>query len=107
MALDPFIVFQRPDFLELWLFDPFQFFAAALGVDDGPVPDPTTRDGLRILYSHIDGDGFGNKSVVETGRRSAEIIRDQVIKAYPIPITFSIIEAEIRGRLVGQKPGDQ
>ena len=107
MALDPFIVFQRPDFLELWLFDPFQFFSAALGVDDGPVPDPTTRDGLRILYSHIDGDGFGNKSLVETGKRSAEIIRDQVIKAYPIPITFSIIEAEIRGRLIGQKPGDE
>jgi hypothetical protein len=107
MALDPFVAFQRPDFLELWLFDPFQFFSAALGVDAGPVPDPTTRDGLRILYSHIDGDGFGNKSLVETGKCSAEIIRDQVIKAYPIPITFSIIEAEIRGRLVGQKPGDE
>jgi len=107
MGLDPFIAFQRPDFLELWLCDPFQFFSAALGVDEGPVPDPTTRDGLRILYSHIDGDGFANKSVVETGKRSAEIIRDQVIKAYPIPITFSIIEAEIRGRLVGQMPGDE
>jgi len=107
MALSPFIDFQRPDFLELWLFDPFQFFAAALGADQGPVPDTTTRDGLRVLYSHIDGDGFGNKSVVETGKRSAEIIRDQVIKVYPIPITFSIIEAEIRGRLVGQMPGDE
>jgi hypothetical protein len=107
MALDPFIAFQRPDFLELWLCDPFQFFSNALGTDDGPVPDTTTRDGLRVLYSHIDGDGFGNKSVVETGKRSAEIIRDQIIKAYPIPITVSIIEAEIRGRLVGQKPGDE
>lgn len=107
MALDPFITFQRPDFLELWIFDPFQYFSAALGSDAGPVPDTTTRDGLRILYSHIDGDGFGNKSVVESGRRSAEIIRDQIIKVYPIPITFSIIEAEIRGRLIGQTPGDE
>jgi polysaccharide biosynthesis protein PelA len=107
MALDPFLGFQRPDFHELWLCDPFKFFSAALGVDDGPVPDTTTRDGLRVLYSHIDGDGFGNKSLVETGKRSAEIIRDQVIKAFPIPITLSIIEAEIRGRLVGQKPGDE
>ncbi len=107
MALDPYITFQRPDFVELWLCDPFQYFSAALGVDEGPVPDTTTRDGLRILYSHIDGDGFGNMSLVETGKRSAEIIRDQVIKAYPIPITVSIIEAEIRGRLVGQKPGDE
>jgi len=106
-AFDPFLTFQRPDFLELWLFDPFQYFSAALGVEEGPVPDTTTRDGLRILYSHIDGDGFGNKSLVEKGKCSAEIIRDQVIKAYPIPITFSIIEAEIRGRLVGQKPGDE
>jgi len=107
MVLDPFITFQRPDFLELWLCDPFQYFSAALGVTEGPVPDTTTRDGLRILYSHIDGDGFADKSLVETGKRSAEIIRDQIIKAYPIPITFSIIEAEIRGRLVNQKPGDQ
>ena len=107
MALDPFITFQRPDFLELWLCDPFQYFSAALGGDTGPIPDTTTRDGLRILYSHIDGDGFRNQSVVETGKRSAEIIRDQVIKAYPVPITFSIIEAEIRGRLIGQKPGEE
>ena len=107
MAMDPFVAFQRPDFIELWLCDPFRFFSAALGVDDGPVPDTTTRDGLRVLYSHIDGDGFGNKSFVEAGKRSAEIIRDQVIKVYPIPITFSVIEAEIRGRLVGQKPGDE
>ena len=110
MALEPFLTFQRPDFLELWLCDPFQYFSAALGVDAviaGPVPDTTTRDGLRILYSHIDGDGFGNQSLVEHGKRSAEIVRDQVIKAYPIPITFSVIEAEIRGRLVGQEQGDE
>jgi len=44
---------------------------------------------------------------VEHGKRSAEIVRDQVIKAYPIPITFSVIEAEIRGRLVGQEQGDE
>lgn len=107
MALDPYITFQRPDFVELWLCDPFQFFSAALEVDEGPVPDTTTRDGLRILYSHIDGDGFGNMSLVQAGQRSAEIIREQVIKAFPIPITVSIIEAEVRGRLVGQKPGDE
>jgi polysaccharide biosynthesis protein PelA len=107
MALEPFLTFQRPDFLELWLFDPFKYFSAALGAEQGPVPDTTTRDGLRIVYSHVDGDGFGNKSIVEVGKLSAEIIRDQVIKAFPIPITFSIIEAEIRGRLVGQKEGDE
>jgi hypothetical protein len=76
-------------------------------VEDGPVPDTTTRDGLRILYSHIDGDGFANQSVVEAGKTSAEVIRDQIIKAFPIPITFSVIEAEIRGRLVSQKPKDE
>src|SRR5947208_15804633 len=62
---------------------------------------------LTILFSHIHGDWFTNKSAVETGQLSAEVVRDQVIKVYPIPITFSIIEAEIRGRLVGQKPGDE
>jgi hypothetical protein len=107
VALDPFLTFQRPDFFELWLLDPFRFFGAALQTDQGPVPDSTTRDGLRLFYSHIDGDGFGNLSIVETGKRSAEIIRDRIIKVFPVPITCSVIEAEIRGRVMGQKPEDE
>ena len=107
MALDPYLLFRRPDYHELWLIDPFHFFASALEAGDAPVPDPTTRDGLRVFFSHIDGDGFRDLSEVEFGKRSSEIIRDYVLKKYPVPVTVSVIEAEIRARAEDQKPEEE
>lgn len=106
MLLDPYALFRRPDLDELWLVDPFYFFHAALGRAVLPVPDTTTRDGVRIFFSHIDGDGFRHASSVEPGRHSGELIVERVIKKYPFPFTVSFIEAEIRGLVVDQKPGD-
>ncbi|KAF0172244.1 MAG: hypothetical protein FD161_4061 [Limisphaerales bacterium] len=106
MLLDPYALFRRPDLDELWLVDPFYFFHAALGRAVLPVPDTTTCDGVRIFFSHIDGDGFRHVSSVEPGRRSGELIVERVIKKYPFPFTVSFIEAEIRGLVVDQKPGD-
>ena len=106
MLLDPYALFRRPDLDELWLVDPFYFFHAALGRAVLPVPDTTTRDGVRLFFTHIDGDGFRHNSSVESGRRSGELITERVIKKYPFPFTVSFIEAEIRGLVVGQPPGD-
>ena len=106
MLLDPYALFRRPDLDELWIVDPFYFFHAALGRAVFPVPDTTTRDGVRIFFSHIDGDGFRHVSSVEPGRRSGEIIVERIIKRFPFPFTVSFIEAEIRGLVVDQKPGD-
>ncbi len=106
ILLDPYALFRRPDLDELWLVDPFYFFHAALGRVLLPVPDTTTRDGVRIFFSHIDGDGFRHVSSVEPGRRSGELIVERIIKKYPFPFTVSFIEAEIRGLVVDQKPGD-
>lgn len=86
--------------------DPFYFFHAALGRVELPVPDTTTRDGARIFFSHIDGDGFRHSSSVEPGRHSGELIVERIIKKYPFPFTVSFIEAEVRGLVVDQKPGD-
>jgi len=106
MLLDPYTLFRRPDLDELWMVDPFYFFHAALGRVELPVPDTTTRDGARIFFSHIDGDGFRHSSSVEPGRRSGELIVERIIKKYPFPFTVSFIEAEVRGLVVDQKPGD-
>ncbi len=104
--LDSYTLFRRPSEEELWMVDPFYFFQAALGRTALPVPDTTTRDGVRIFYSHIDGDGFRHRSSVEPGRRSGEIVFDRIVKPYPFPFTISFIEAEIRGLVVDQPPGD-
>ncbi len=106
VALDPYVLFRRADFREFWHLDPFAFLQRALGELGGPVPDVTTRDGLRLYMSHIDGDGFSNFSRVELGQRSAEIIRDRILKKYPLPATVSIIEAELRGFVRLQRAED-
>ena len=106
MLLEPYMLFRRPDLDELWFVDPFYFLHAALGRPAMPVPDTTTRDGVRIFFTHIDGDGFRHFSSVEPGRRSGEIIVDHVIRKYPVPFTVSFIEAEIRGLVFGQRAGD-
>jgi peptidoglycan/xylan/chitin deacetylase (PgdA/CDA1 family) len=106
VALDPYLFFRRADFRELWHLDPLAFLQRALGDFGAPVPDATTRDGLRLFLNHIDGDGFSNFSRVEPGRRSAEIIRDRILKKYPLPVTVSVIEAEVRALIRTQKLED-
>ncbi len=106
MAMDPFVFFRRADFREFWRIDPFAFLALALGEYAAPAPDTTTRDGRRMLMSHVDGDGFSNFSSVTPGQRSAEILRDRILKKYPLPITVSIIEAELRALIRTQRAAD-
>ena len=106
-ALEPYVFFHRPDVVPFWLLDPFAFFAEILDHQAWPAPDATTRDGVRVFYSHIDGDGFRHKSTVEKGQTSAEIILEQVIKKYPVPFTCSVIESEIRGLVVDQQREDE
>lgn len=106
MALDPYVLFQRADFVYFWYIDPFAFLSEALALPNWPAPDTSTRDGKRIFFTHIDGDGFRHKSSVEIGKTSSDILMERVVKKYPVPFTCSIIEAEIRGIVVGQEAGD-
>lgn len=104
--LDPHVTFMRPDEDEMWKIDPYAFFDAFLGRHNFPIPDTTTRDGVRIFFAHIDGDGFRHKSAVEKDRRSGDLLFEKVVEKYPFPITLSIIEAEITAVIEGQNPAD-
>lgn len=92
---------HRPDPVHQWYINPFKFLKAALGEPDGvPVPDVTTAGGLRIFYSHIDGDGWNNvtqiKKYAKRKMLSAEVIKQEVLAAYPdMPVNVSIIGAEM------------
>lgn len=66
-----------------------------------PVPDVTTRDGRRLFYSHIDGDGFATPSSFKGHPLCAELIRERILKVFPFPITVSVIESEIRAQAAG------
>lgn len=102
VSLDPYTLFTRADFVEFWNLDPFSFLTKVLGDFNAPAPDTTTRDGCRLFLNHIDGDGFANGNWVEPGRYSSEVVRDRILKKYPLPVTVSVIEAEVRGLVKGQ-----
>lgn len=95
VALAPFWLYEN-ETLEpaqfRWVTDPFSFFARAMGTDGLPRPDATTLNGLRVFSSHIDGDGFFNRSEAAHGKLSAEIFLSEILERYPAtPFTVSLI----------------
>lgn len=81
--------------LHQWILDPFRYLARALDAERTPRMDVTTRNGRRLLVTHIDGDGFHSVSELDGESLCAEIIRDRVLKRYPIPTTVSVVIGEL------------
>lgn len=85
--------------------DIYAFLSSWLGMEKPfPAPDTTTRDGMRLFYSHIDGDGFISRSALAGNPLCGEAIRDKVLKTYPLPVTVSVVEAEIEAHMTGLDP---
>lgn len=78
-----------------WAIDPFQFFKEALHLTPRPIPDTTTENGRRLMFVHIDGDGFANKGEYYKGRFVGEIMQKEFLEPYAIPTTVSIVQGEI------------
>lgn len=78
-----------------WVVDPFGFLQQALQLPVMPVPDVTTETGRRMLMVHMDGDGFISRSELPGNPIAGEMVRDRVVNKYPVPMTISVIEAEI------------
>ncbi len=91
----PFIVHQLSEKQTYWIINPFQFLRHALQLPRIPVADLTTKNGLRMLMVHIDGDGWASKSEWFRGPIAAESMRDMVLKKYRIPTTVSVVEGEV------------
>jgi len=79
----------------IWTINPFKFFVQALRLQPLPVPDTTTENGKRLLFGHIDGDGIMNRVEWNPKLFSGNIILDDVLKQYHIPISVSIVGAEV------------
>jgi hypothetical protein len=78
-----------------WTIDPYQFIKEALRFDEIPMPDPTTESGRRILFIHIDGDGFMEPVRMDMEMFSTEYLLEHVYNKYQIPHTLSIIQGEV------------
>lgn len=79
----------------LWVINPFEFFRQALRLKPLAVPDTTTQNANRLLFSHIDGDGIMNRAEWNPELFSGDIILENILKVYKIPHTVSVIGAEI------------
>ncbi len=78
----------------LWVMDPFKMFKEALSLESIPVPDPTTQNGRRLLFAHIDGDAAMNKAEWDPRSYSIGVTYEKILKKYAIPQSVSLVEAE-------------
>lgn len=95
-ALYPFAVLTLPGEIgNRWVIDPFVLMQQALRLPAMPVPDVSTESGRRMLLVHIDGDGFPSRGEFPGTPYAAEVLRDEILKRYRVPTTFSIIKGEV------------
>ncbi|ABB32191.1 hypothetical protein GeomeDRAFT_0501 [Geobacter metallireducens RCH3] len=87
----PYVVTQLMESQAAWVIDPFRFFGEALKLPLMPVPDTTTENGVRLLLSHVDGDGFTSQAEWPGGKLAAEELRSKILERYRIPTTISFI----------------
>ena len=80
---------------DLLTINPFIFFKEALRLKDIPVPDPTTEAGRRILFIHIDGDGFMERVRVDMNKLASEYLLEHIYKKYKIPQSVSLVQGEV------------
>ena len=79
----------------LWVPDPFAFFQKVLRLKPLLVPDPSTENGNRLFFTHVDGDGIMNKVESNPDLFSGDILYKEVLKKFKIPHSISVIGAEI------------
>lgn len=88
--------YQSPVWQTKWDLNPFKFLEATLGLKQNLRPDTTTAFGARSAFSHIDADGALNLTLdIKDGQRPAtEVLLEQVLKEYPLPVTVGFIAYE-------------
>ena len=105
--LAPYVVFEASEETVLTYVDPFAFLEQIFPSGKFPAPDPSTRDGVRAFYTHIDGDGFTSVSNVDENQLCGELLYQRFLRDLPFPITVSIVESEIRAHMLYQDKAEQ
>lgn len=95
-VLDPYAVIDLPGTEQArWIVDPFAFLQRALALPDLPLPDTTTENGRRLMFIHIDGDGYPSRAELPGAPIAGRVLHEQVIARYKLPTTMSVIEGEV------------
>lgn len=93
-VLAPYDITVLPNGGSRWFINPFLFLTKALRLPSIPIPDVTSMNGLRILLTYIDGDGFISRIPWKADEYAGELIYEGILKKYDIPITVSLIQRE-------------
>lgn len=95
-TLTPYGVTSLPGIgQERWAIQPIDFLRQALALPQIPVPDVTTENGRRLMFVHVDGDGFASRAEFPGVDYGAMALYEQVYTKYPLPTTLSVIEGEV------------
>ncbi len=79
----------------MWNINPFEFYKKALRLKSLLVPDPTTYNGKRIFFTHIDGDAFMNRVEWNPKLFCTQTLYREVFTYYKVPQSISIVGGEI------------
>ncbi|VVE34197.1 sugar ABC transporter [Pandoraea cepalis] len=80
---------------ERWAIQPIDFLRQALALPQMPVPDVTTENGRRLMFVHVDGDGFASRAEFPGVDYGSMALYEQIYTKYPVPTTLSVIEGEV------------
>lgn len=95
-VLDPYAVIELPASEQSrWVIDPFAFLQQALALPALPLPDTTTENGRRLMFIHIDGDGYPSRAELPGTPLAGEALLTQVLQRYKLATTMSVIEGEV------------
>ena len=97
-ALSPMPMNYLANGQQSWAVDPFRLITETLSLPVIPAPDITTESGQRILTSHIDGDGFGSKTWLPGTPIAGDVIYQQILRKYTLPVTVSVVVGDITNR---------
>lgn len=101
-AFDGYMRWQDPvDFQKKWYLNPFEFLRVSLGLEGMPALTPTTLNGLRLAFAHIDGDGFVGYTEIDKTKNCGEIIMERIFARYDFPNSASVIAGEINPDVKG------
>jgi hypothetical protein len=79
----------------MWSINPFEFYKEALHLKPLLIPDPTTQNGKRVFFTHIDGDAFMNRVAWDPKLFCTQTLYKEVFTHYKVPQSISIIGGEI------------
>jgi hypothetical protein len=67
------------------------------GAAAAPVPDVASLEGKRLMVTHVGSEGFTRLSNAKGLPLAAEVMRERVVKRYPLPFTVALCEGDVRG----------